>query len=659
MSNDGRRTGLGIAAMIAVFVAALVVWIRFHPDPVTMARRAYEGQEWEKAAEALRGEVRTERGTVTNPEILRLYARTLVRLERDDAASAIYNKRLDDTDLEPEDRFLLGAMSARSGKPEKAFEHWEQARKEGFEPPELLDHVARLSLSVNIPRVDLAAEASRMLTRQPGWEARGYFLLASIQEIVGDPSGVVDACRSALDRDPSAHNAPSPQLTASYYRKLLARNLLRLGRSAEAQQQLESVLTNRKGEAFSETQVSAGSLGASPSLVRTEDREAYWLLSRAHLQQGHVKDAADALARTGSYAAENRLKPEPSPYVGSAACASCHAAEDRTYQGTRHTRSFHHGPGLLALPLPDRPLTDPDDPKVTHTIEKKDQQLEVHTRAGDRAFQMVVDYAFGTRERYVTMVGRDDEKNYRALRLSHFQTSGGSGWDRTSGDVGHSDEFDNLRGQKIDVLDGMVRCLYCHTTRSRDFRHPPPDGKPGPEASDAGIGCERCHGPGGNHIKAMERDFSDRAIVNVAGAPAATINTQCADCHIVGLRSQIEMAPEDPNFVRSTGVTLTLSRCYTDSDGGMSCLTCHDPHREAVHSAEYYESKCLACHSRQAVSPPLQPPSRRAVCPVNPAKDCLGCHMPKIPVPALHTTLTDHYIRVHREDRSQKTGKSQ
>ncbi len=380
------------------------------------------------------------------------------------------------------------------------------------------------------------------------------------------------------------------------------------------------------------------------------DREAYWLLSRAYLQQGHIKEAGDALARSGSYGAENRLMPEPSPYVGSATCASCHAPEDRTYRSTRHARSFYHGAGILGLPKPDQPLPDPDDPKVTHAIERKDQQIEVQTRAGDRVFRMVAAYAFGTPERYVTMIGRDEEKNYRALRLSHYRSAGGSGWDRTSGDVGHGDETDGVRGQKIDVRDGVVRCLHCHTTRSRDFRDPPPEGKAGPESHDAGIGCERCHGPGGNHITAIKQDFADRAILNVAGAPAATINTQCAECHIVGLRSQIESAPEDPKYVRSPGVTLTFSRCYTESGGGMSCLTCHDPHREAVHSAGFYESKCLSCHARQAASPGPTLSSRGAVCPVNPAKDCLGCHMPRVPTPALHTNLTDHYIRVHRDN---------
>ena len=139
----------------------------------------------------------------------------------------------------------------------------------------------------------------------------------------------------------------------------------------------------------------------------------------------------------------------------------------------------------------------------------------------------------------------------------------------------------------------------------------------------------------------------------MTGAPAATINAQCADCHIVGLKSQIEQAPEDPQFVRSTGVTMSMSRCYTESNGGMSCLTCHDPHREAEHSAVFYEGKCLTCHSGRSPQPvsavTVTTSVKGAVCPVNPAKDCLGCHMPKIPVPTLHTTLTDHYIRVHRK----------
>jgi hypothetical protein len=503
----------------------------------------------------------------------------------------------------------------------------------------MLDHLTRLSIAMQ--RIDPAIELARRLARQPGWEARGAFLLAHLQEIVDNPPGAVDACQSALNRDPTAHGAP---FAAAFYRKLLARNLLRLGRAREARESLETVLAT--------TTTTATQDNAKP------DREAQWLLSRAYLQEGRAQDAASALAASETYGAENRLMTEPSPYVGSAVCARCHRAEDRAYQGTRHVRSFHRGPGLLVLPLPDRPMADPDDPKIIHAIERKGPHIEDRAQAGDRVFETVVDYAFGTPERYLTMTGRGADHEARALRLSHYRSAGGSGWDRTSGDVARADTLDDLLGQKIDVRDGVVRCLYCHTTRPRDFRDPPPERGIGPEAADAGIGCERCHGPGANHLAAIKENFTDRAIINVAGAPAATINAQCADCHIVGSRPQIESDPEDPKYVRSTAVTMALSRCHTESSGGMSCLTCHDPHREAEHAAAFYESKCLSCHSRPAdpAAPALMPAGRGAVCPVNPAKDCLGCHMPKVPVPALHTTLTDHYVRVHRSHPVRKGG---
>ena len=129
-------------------------------------------------------------------------------------------------------------------------------------------------------------------------------------------------------------------------------------------------------------------------------------------------------------------------------------------------------------------------------------------------------------------------------------------------------------------------------------------------------------------------------------------------------RVEIETEPEDPSYVRSPGVTLTFSRCYTESDGGMSCLTCHDPHRDAEQSAAFYEAKCLALPLATAAPsgerrPPAHDraarPAGRPICPVNPTKDCLDCHMPKVPVAVLHTSLTDHYIRVH-DEQAGKTG---
>ncbi len=391
------------------------------------------------------------------------------------------------------------------------------------------------------------------------------------------------------------------------------------------------------------------------------DPQLEWLLSRAWLQEGNLKEAAAALALAGSYRTENPLEPEPSAYSGGASCVPCHREEGRAHEQSRHARTFHHGKGLLDLPIPAQPLVDPDDPKVTHALRRENDTIKVETHAGDKIYRLIVEYAFGTSNHYVTMIGRDDDKAFRALRLSSYHTADGVAWGPTAGDVPSSNSAENIRGEPIKVRDGVVRCVYCHVTFYRDFRDPPPE-QASPAAADRGIGCERCHGPGGNHLKAIKGNFADTAIVNPLAGGAQGIGKVCADCHIVGSASVISKAPDDPQYVRSPGLTLTFSRCFNESDGTLSCLTCHDAHRDDQGSSSFYEAKCLTCHGvtagpeQKAGIAPARGGSRAAgkkpaLCPVNPKTDCLTCHMKKVPMPTLHRELTDHYIRVHDADK--------
>ncbi len=207
-------------------------------------------------------------------------------------------------------------------------------------------------------------------------------------------------------------------------------------------------------------------------------------------------------------------------------------------------------------------------------------------------------------QHYLTMIARDEAKTYRALRVSYYHTAKGSGWGPTAGDVGHSDSADDRLGQRIDVRDGVVRCLYCHVTRSRDFRDPPPAGGPGPAAADRAIGCERCHGPGGHHLQAIARDFkdskgsSDFAIVNVAGAPARRPTASAPSATPSASPRRSERNPRESRLRPLSGRDVSPSAAASPRAAGpMSCMTCHDPHREAEHSASFYEAKCLNCHS--------------------------------------------------------------
>jgi tetratricopeptide (TPR) repeat protein len=612
-------TGIAVAAVVWKGPAKrrLASWMRPAASRVTEAQEAYQKGDWERAADLSRELVKAKGAS---PEVLRTYARASARLERDLTATVIYNERLGSAKMEQEDYFLLGLILRRAGQREAALELWEKAAAISAENPELLAQL--MELAALLKRLDEAANAARRLADLPGWEARGLFKLGEIQSSLENPTGAVTALRQALAKDAGARGGP---FDAVRYQRLLARSLLQLGRPEEARETLEAVIAS--------------------SGLRGSDAEADWLLSRAFLQEGRFKDARAALERAAAYRDDHPLTAEPAPYVGSARCAACHAEINRTHERSRHARTFHQGQALLDLPFPDHPLADPDDPKVTHTFRRDQGRIEVKTQTADHVLTTVVEYAFGVSGHYVTMIGRDEERQFRALRLSSFPTAAGTSWGRTSGDVPDTGGAKEVRGAPIHVRDGVVRCLYCHVTRFRDFRDPPPEEGVGPTAAEPGIGCERCHGPGANHLAAVKGDLPDLAIVNAGTTTAAMITEHCADCHAVDPKRVISRAPEDPRYVRSTAVTLTFSRCYTESEGGLSCLTCHNPHGDDHAPAASFEAKCVACHSQQNAP---KATVRGRPCPVNPATKCLDCHMPKIPVPALHTSLTDHYIRIRK-----------
>jgi tetratricopeptide (TPR) repeat protein len=607
--------------LLSGIAIAVARWSRPATDPLEPARTAYAQGNWDRVLGQVRDRVKSS--ATADPEAWRLYARALARLGRDESAAAIYKDRLGEAAMLPEDHFLMGLALVRAGKLELALGVWQKAMRAGPDFPEMLDHIARLSF--RLERLDESAEAARKLTDHRGWEAKGWLLLGQVEALLDNPAASIQAITKGLDYDPEARGLP---FDAAYYRLLLARMLLESGRPSEAEAAL-------------------GLATAANSAAAAEPtREASWLASRAFLRQGKISEATAALARAGTYRADHPLVPDPGPFVGSKECAGCHAEEYRKYSATRHNKTFHKGADLLQLPIPDHPLTDPDNTNVTHSYVRTGDKIQVDTRAGEKVYKTIVEYAFGTRDRYISMIGHDDNRDFRALRLSYYRDGDRHGWTRT---FGSPTEDELVRGQMVLMRDGVNRCLYCHTTRSRDFREPA-DANPSPAVADPGIGCERCHGPGTNHIAAIKFDFPDRATVNVGSSTAANINKQCADCHVVGSRAEIEADPENPMYVRSSGVTFTMSRCYSESDGRLSCLTCHDPHTDSEKSAGYYESKCLKCHSMAGNS--LSEAVRVVVCPVNPKTKCLECHMKKVDVPVLKTLMTDHFIRIDKSAKS-------
>jgi predicted CXXCH cytochrome family protein len=617
------------AVSLAISAGAIGIWYAWSLRPkgaLARAAQAYNNRQWASAADLARQALKMRRD---DPAALKLLARSSARLGRADIAIAIYTRSLDPKAIEAEDDLLLGQALERRGQLDRALATWNKLLEPGRAAPHWLDELARLHIQAQ--RWEQAIAAAEQLGRQPGWEARGLMLLGTIRAALYNPPDAALSFRRAMELDPAEiDNSQEPiQL-----RKLIARTFLRIGSPDEAERVLQ------------------------PILERGPDSEASWLLSRSYLQKGDKPQATAALDRAGSYRASIPLEPEPSPYVGEARCEKCHSAIFRDSLASRHTQTYYRGTQLDQIPLPKGPLPDPDDPKVTHTFSRRDGTLREETRVGREVFDAVIDYAFGTIDRYVTTVSRGASGAYHIARMSYYDTPEGKGWDRSSLDAvrpthGRAAEF---QGTRIGVREGLAKCLYCHLTNPRAGLE-----STGPESADRAIGCERCHGPGGNHIAALQAGFPDLAIVNPARAsPAVVTNTQCNDCHILS-RHAPEAEPEEPGWIRSQGVGWKLSRCNTGSGGAFGCVTCHDPHKSArATTTAQYEAQCLMCHGRavqpggkeKPVSPAKAAPAPASpTCPVDPSKGCIKCHMPRVRIDSLHQDLTDHYIRVRREKR--------
>ena len=188
-------------------------------------------------------------------------------------------------------------------------------------------------------------------------------------------------------------------------------------------------------------------------------------------------------------------------------------------------------------------------------------------------------------------------------------------------------------------LDEVQQCFSCHTT---DYT----PGPSGPVLNEMGIHCERCHGPGLEHVRLMAGPSpppagQDRKILNPAQLKAFAQIEMCGACHGKPPRdtdlSALQLSEPTPQMARYPSRRLVLSRCFSESADGLKCTSCHNPHINVSEWRALRDQPCIACHSEG-----LRAKAR--ICPLQ-QSDCVSCHMPKERA-MLHFDFTDHWIRV-------------
>jgi hypothetical protein len=360
-------------------------------------------------------------------------------------------------------------------------------------------------------------------------------------------------------------------------------------------------------------------------------------------------------------------------YVGDEACQECHEAQYKDFKKTGMGRSlsipgqgnwpeFTRGVTLSNKKLGGIYTVSVIDGKMYHAESRQDAN-------GNPEYSEKHEIAF-------TVGSGDVGRSYLifkgdALFLSPISYySGIRRWDLSPGyEDGQFRGFTRPAGNL---------CVSCHSglpqpiagTRNR-YQNPP--------FRFLAVGCERCHGPGEIHVRERRENASlkgpaDFSIVNPSRLPQQIRNDVCNQCHFGGdaqvLRpgkAYLDFRPGTPlgsvvsifsiPVSSETGVVkaldheeqLEMSRCWSKSNAGLYCITCHDPHVQlhGTEAAAYFRRKCLTCHTVKSCGLPA---ARRQI--TLPKDNCIHCHMPKKSVVNIgHSALTDHRIlRIPREN---------
>ena len=351
-------------------------------------------------------------------------------------------------------------------------------------------------------------------------------------------------------------------------------------------------------------------------------------------------------------------------YVGNKECAYCHREISQSFLQTGMGRSFY------------RPGAQPDIEDYTDNNHVYDRQNNLHYEmiaAADGYYQVEYrenDQAVRTHELrrkvdYVVGSGNNN-RTYLASENGYINEMPVTWYsEKEIWDLSPGYNRSNMRFNRPVVAE----CMHCHNSYNA-FEEFSVNRYTG--TITEGISCERCHGPGQLHVDKhmasadeLNRTDVDRTIVNPAHLSAELQMDVCLQCHLQGEISVFKTGKSSSDFrpgmslkdiktvfiedglpkgdfrIASHGGRISLSTCFTASNGSMTCITCHNPHEPVQErSRTYFNDRCMDCHATESLT------VLQKVTDHSNKGDCVHCHMKQgATSDILHVNFTDHWIR--------------
>ncbi|NNE75536.1 MAG: hypothetical protein HKN31_00505 [Pricia sp.] len=348
-------------------------------------------------------------------------------------------------------------------------------------------------------------------------------------------------------------------------------------------------------------------------------------------------------------------------YVGSETCMECHADIYSTHIKTAHYNtsaladektllgSFEHGFNVLDLEY------------VTFTMERQSDSFFKHTLLKNRtkkilpsAFNIVI----GSGVRGQSYLTWDDNKLFQ-LQPSYYTPD---------------DTWVNSPGYPQYYLERPIRgaCLKCHFTFATN-QNPGQGNQYDRTKMVFGVDCEKCHRPSAKHVNYHRKNpeaTTAKFMLQIDTLSRKQRLDACAQCHSGPRSRQLKGFPfsflpgDDLNEYSRNIYTgqpsadvdvhgnqynlLVNSECFKQTES-MTCITCHDPHKNQRGNTAHFNQKCMECHSGNATICAAETFHGDTA-----ANDCIACHMPITPSQSMTVQLTEtdsletsFYIRTH------------
>jgi tetratricopeptide (TPR) repeat protein len=378
-----------------------------------------------------------------------------------------------------------------------------------------------------------------------------------------------------------------------------------------------------------------------------------------------VKTEAEAKSAQPGEAAPAAKK----QFVGSKTCHDCHAKFYEAWATSRHGLAMQPYSPAFAKKELKPPAGDVLIGKQSFRAEIGPGQGWVREKEGEKETRYPIAHVMGGKNTYyfLTQMPKGRLQVLPVAYDVHKQTW----YDTTASGVRHFPD----RRQRDEALPWTDRlftfnttCFDCHVSQlatNYDFE----TDTYRTTWREAGISCESCHGPGGQHAEAMEAGVQghtsqDIKIIRTLEFGHAQMNDMCATCHA-------KLVPLSTDFVagekfydhydlltlehhdyypdgRDLGENYTftswsMSPCLkspgTREAGGLDCNHCHTPSGRPRFEGKQVNQSCLPCHASIVENSTAHSHHKAE----GPGNSCIACHMPMSRFAAMGRT--DHSMR--------------